>query len=101
MKKLQTAQTEDYQMEYLDDIELTKEDNQEYEKQAAQAEKDFQDVRVNFRWKKYQLEKIKWAAKIMGIPYQTYVKQVLLRQAWKDILAHQKTEHLPKASARG
>ena len=40
---------------------------------------------VSLRWGKEQIDVVKRAAAIMGVPYQTYVKQVVFRQALCDI----------------
>ena len=50
--------------------------------EAADAELDA--TRVNFRWQREPLSLIKAVAAAMGIPYQTYIKQVLYRQAMED-----------------
>ena len=50
-----------------------------------EAEDDLQDVRLQIRWKTRQVNLIKRAAKLMGVPYETYAKQVLYRQAMDDI----------------
>jgi len=52
---------------------------------VEQAEKDLQDANVNFRWGKNQINVVKQAASSMGIPYQTYMKQVVYRQAIQDL----------------
>ncbi len=40
---------------------------------------------VTLRWGKEQIDVVKRAAAIMGVPYQTYLKQVVFRQALCDI----------------
>jgi len=40
---------------------------------------------VTLRWAKPQIDVVKRAAAIMGIPYQTYLKQVVFKQAVEDI----------------
>lgn len=52
--------------------------------QVAEGQIASGDIRVNFRWGKEQLGLIKSVADAMGIPYQTYIKQVLYRQALAD-----------------
>jgi len=44
-----------------------------------------QETRVNFRWGKEQVDTVKQAAKSMGVPYQTYIKQVVFRQSIADL----------------
>jgi len=40
---------------------------------------------VTLRWGKEQISVVKRAAAILGVPYQTYLKQVVFRQALADI----------------
>ena len=40
---------------------------------------------VTFRWGREQIDVVKRAAAILGVPYQTYLKQVVFRQALSDI----------------
>jgi len=42
-------------------------------------------MRMHIRWGIKQVNIIKRAAELMGIPYQTYVKQALFHQAVEDI----------------
>jgi len=52
---------------------------------VAQAEHDIEEARVNFRWGLAQVALIKRAADLAGVPYQTYIKQVVFRQAIEDL----------------
>jgi predicted DNA binding CopG/RHH family protein len=52
---------------------------------VAQAERDLEEARVNFRWGVAQVGVIKRAAELAGVPYQTYIKQVVFRQAVEDL----------------
>src|SRR6266508_550434 len=40
---------------------------------------------VTFRWGREQIDVVKRAAAILGVPYQTYLKQVVFRQALSHI----------------
>ncbi len=40
---------------------------------------------ITLRWGQEQISVIKRAAALMGIPYQTYLKQVVFKQALSDI----------------
>ncbi len=40
---------------------------------------------VTLRWRREQIAVVKRAAALMGVPYQTYLKQVVFRQALNDI----------------
>ncbi len=51
----------------------------------ADAELAQQEVRINFRWRREQLLLVQRAAEKIGIPYQTYVKHVLFKQANADL----------------
>ncbi|MBX9772035.1 MAG: hypothetical protein K2X29_11725 [Candidatus Obscuribacterales bacterium] len=55
------------------------------ERLISQADEEAEETRVNFRWGKVQLELVKRAAKLMGVPYQTYLKQVVYRQSLIDL----------------
>jgi predicted DNA binding CopG/RHH family protein len=50
-----------------------------------QADRDIAAGTVTLRWGKEQIAVVKRAAAIMGIPYQTYLKQVVFKQAVADI----------------
>lgn len=58
--------------------------------EAADAEDDA--CRVNFRWGREQVQLVKAAAAKMGVPYQTYIKQVVTRQALADMQAFKALE---------
>jgi predicted DNA binding CopG/RHH family protein len=51
----------------------------------AEAERDIAPGTVSLRWGKGQIAVVKRAAAMIGIPYQTYLKQVVYRQALADI----------------
>jgi predicted DNA binding CopG/RHH family protein len=71
--------------EVLEDIELPIEQVELINKFIDQAEKDIEEARVNFRWGTEQVELVKKVAKLMGVPYQTYIKQVVYRQCLQDL----------------
>jgi nitrogen fixation NifU-like protein len=48
---------------------------------------DIEEARVNFRWGPKQVEVVKRAAALIGVPYQTYMKEAIFRQAIADIEA--------------
>ncbi len=80
----------------LGDIELNPKSDALVQKKIAEAEEELaKEVRVNFRWRREQLQLVQQAAEKIGIPYQTYVKYVLFKQAVADLqesvlLTHQK-----------
>jgi predicted DNA binding CopG/RHH family protein len=51
----------------------------------AKADRDIATGVVTLRWGKDQIAVVKRAAAILGVPYQTYLKQVVFRQALADI----------------
>jgi predicted DNA binding CopG/RHH family protein len=80
------------QYQVLGDVEFSIEDSQHIEDMINQSEEDLRDVNVNFRWKKDKVDLIKDAAKTKRIPYQTYIKQIILKQALKDLKASKQSE---------
>jgi predicted DNA binding CopG/RHH family protein len=74
-----------YVIEDLTDIELPDDEAQAFERQIAQADREVEEARVNFRWGSKQVAVIKKAADLAGVPYQTYMKTVLFRQALADL----------------
>jgi len=51
----------------------------------AEADREIMAATVTLRWAKPQIDVVKSAAAIMGVPYQTYLKQVAFKQAVADI----------------
>ncbi|MHB8621464.1 MAG: hypothetical protein ACYDAG_18205 [Chloroflexota bacterium] len=43
------------------------------------------DAGINLRWGQKQVAVVKRAAALVGVPYQTYAKQVLFKQAVADL----------------
>ncbi|MGQ9573267.1 MAG: hypothetical protein ACUVV3_08815 [Dehalococcoidia bacterium] len=57
---------------------------------------------VTLRWGKEQIAVVKRAAAILGVPYQTYLKQVVFKQALADIeRAEAVLTHPPEADQAG
>lgn len=50
-----------------------------------EADREISAATVTLRWGKEQIAVVKRAASIMGVPYQTYLKQVVFKQALVDI----------------
>ena len=69
------------------DVEMSEEEDALLEAMEEQAERDIAEYRVNMRWSKEQVDLIRRAAAIYGIPYQTYLKQAAVRQAMADLKA--------------
>ena len=51
----------------------------------AEADDEIATGSITLRWGKGQIAVVKRAAAILGVPYQTYLKQVVFRQAVDDI----------------
>ncbi|GMU41750.1 MAG: hypothetical protein AMXMBFR23_26160 [Chloroflexota bacterium] len=51
----------------------------------AEADAEIAASTVTLRWGKAQVDVVKRAAAILGVPYQTYLKQVVFKQALEDI----------------
>ncbi|MBP9094092.1 hypothetical protein KBI23_23950 [bacterium] len=73
-----------FEIEDLGDIELPAEQHEKAQQMIEAADADLNATRVNFRWRREPLALIKKVAEAMGVPYQTYIKQVLYRQAMED-----------------
>ncbi|MBI3977335.1 MAG: hypothetical protein HY331_04030 [Chloroflexi bacterium] len=65
--------------------EMSPELDQQISAMIAEADRDAEEVRINMRWRKAQADLVKRAAARFGIPYQTYIKQVVFRQALADL----------------
>jgi uncharacterized protein (DUF1778 family) len=67
--------------EELEDIELSPEEDQRITKMIEDAEEELEATRVSFRWNKDSLQIVKLAAQLIGVPYQTFMKQVVYEHA--------------------
>ncbi len=65
-----------------------------------QAERDVAETRVNFRWGKPQVDTVKRAAALVGIPYQSYIKQIVFRRAVADLRAAEGMAKGPRLDRR-
>ncbi len=75
------------QIEGMEPYEIDSEDATRAEAAIEQADRDLaEETRVNMRWSRAQLEVVKRAAALFGIPYQTYVKQAAFRAALDDLV---------------
>jgi len=81
----------EFEVEDLGDIELSPELTAKIEKMVAGADIELEATRVNFRWQREPLSLVKLVAASMGVPYQTYIKQVLYKQALEDFTKIQST----------
>ncbi|MDE3076269.1 MAG: hypothetical protein KGJ86_12645 [Chloroflexota bacterium] len=71
--------------EDLGDMELDETTAAKVQDMTEEADRQVQEARVSFRWSLPQVATVKHAAAIMGVPYQTYIKQVVYRQALADV----------------
>ena len=51
----------------------------------AEADRELAAGTVTLRWGREQIAVVKRAAALMGVPYQTYLKHVVFKQALADI----------------
>jgi predicted DNA binding CopG/RHH family protein len=51
----------------------------------ADADRDIAARTITLRWGADQVDVVKHAARLLGVPYQTYLKQAVIRQALADI----------------
>jgi predicted DNA binding CopG/RHH family protein len=51
----------------------------------AYYEEQLREERLGMRWPHASLEMVRQAARLHGVPYQTYIKQVAVRQAITDL----------------
>lgn len=73
------------EMEDLGVQELTHELDEKINLMIEQADKEILEARVNIRWQKQQLDLVKKAASLIGIPYQIYIKDIVFRKSIEDI----------------
>ena len=59
---------------------------------AELAANDAKKPTVNFRWESGPLEIVRIAAELAGVPYQTWMKQVLYERAVQSIVAAQNAD---------
>jgi predicted DNA binding CopG/RHH family protein len=75
-----------YEMRVIaDQVEEDEELSEWITRLEDEAERDIAAGTVTLRWGKEQIDVVKRAAGILGVPYQTYLKQVVFRQALADI----------------
>jgi predicted DNA binding CopG/RHH family protein len=61
----------------------------------GEADREIAAGTVTLRWGREQIAVVKRAAALMGVPYQTYLKQVVFRQAVDDIAAIERAGAAP------
>lgn len=68
-----------------DHVEETPEVSELVDRLEKEADREIAAGTVTLRWGKEQIAVVKRAASMMGVPYQTYMKQVVFKQALADI----------------
>ena len=71
--------------EDLGDVEFSGEEAEKINNMIELADKENDEVRISFRWKNKQLQILKEASELIGVPYQTYIKMVLYNHSIEDI----------------
>jgi hypothetical protein len=66
-------------------IEEATEVGDQAERGEAETNADLTGGSVTLRWGREQIAVVKRAATLVGVPYQTYLKQVVFKQALADI----------------
>ncbi len=73
------------EIEVLDDEELPEGIHQMATQKIHEADEEIKQMRMQIHWGIQQVEVVKRAAKLIGIPYHAYIKQTLFQQAIQDI----------------
>ena len=71
--------------EVLPDVELPPEQEEHARKLIDQADSEREEAHVTLRWGRKQLDIVRRAARLAGIPYQTYLKQATMHRAIEDL----------------
>ncbi len=80
--------------------ELSPEEDERARAAIETAERQLsQEPRVNMRWHPGQLDVVKRAADLYGMPYQVYIRQAAFRAALDDLLKVQAATGGPKGEA--
>jgi hypothetical protein len=66
-------------------VEETAEVGDQADRVEAEGDADLTGGSVTLRWGREQIAVVKRAATLVGVPYQTYLKQVVFKQALVDI----------------
>lgn len=73
--------------EVLPDAELTGDQAEKARRLIEQADTEREEAHVTLRWGRRQLDIVRKAARLAGVPYQTYLKQVSVHRAIEDLRA--------------
>ena len=67
----------------------------------AERELESHEMRVNIRWGRDQVHVVKRAAALLDVPYQVYIKHLVMRQAIADVEAAEHALASRSASRKG
>jgi predicted DNA binding CopG/RHH family protein len=77
------------QLKHLNDVELSDDESAALDQMQAQADRDAVEERksrtIAIRWGSEQLQMIRRAAELRGIPYQIYIKNAAWEVARQDL----------------
>jgi predicted DNA binding CopG/RHH family protein len=73
--------------EVLSDVDLPNELAEKARQLIEQADSERDEAHVTLRWGKRQLDIVRRAARLTGVPYQTYLKQASMQRAIEDLRA--------------
>jgi hypothetical protein len=73
--------------EVLPDVELSPDQAEKARKLIVQADGEREEAHVTLRWGRKQLDIVRKAARLAGVPYQTYLKQATMHRAIEDLRA--------------
>lgn len=79
-----------------DHVEEDPEISELVSRMEQEADREIAAGTVTLRWGKEHIAVIKRAAAILGVPYQSYLKQVVFKQALADIQQAQATLSRPR-----
>lgn len=68
-----------------DHVEESPEVSEMVDRLEAEADREIGAGTITLRWGKEQIAVVKRAAALIGVPYQTYMKQIVFKQALADI----------------
>jgi predicted DNA binding CopG/RHH family protein len=71
--------------ENLGEYDMPPEMEAKVNRMIAQADEEDELARINFRWTREAVAVVKQAAGLMGIPYQTFIKQAVFEHSLKVI----------------
>ena len=73
--------------EVLPDVELPPEQAEKAQRLIDLADTEHDQAHVTLRWGRRQLDVVRRAARLAGVPYQTYLKQATMQRAIDDLRA--------------